>query len=171
MPKPLVVLVVAALVLAVTGCKDDENKRLAEQAERNLERQAAQELRNAELHREVAEGTKRLVEADALARQEIVKLHRDVQSERTVIGKQRDQLESDRREFAAANKRAPIIAESIKAVGLLFACVIPLLIALQILRLSESTGGDTAAAELLIDDLVSSDPTLISVRDQINLRG
>jgi fructose-specific phosphotransferase system component IIB len=112
MLRPLTGLVVAVVVLAIAGCGSDENRRLAQMAERTLERQAAQEARNAELHREVAEGTKRLVEADALARKEIVELHRDVQVERTEFGKQRDQLEADRRDIAAARNRDPIVTRS-----------------------------------------------------------
>ena len=166
MPNQMKALVVAVVVLAIAGCRDDENKRLAEQAERNLDRQAAQELRNTELHREVAEGTKRLVEADADAREEMVGLHRDVQSERSELGRQRDQLENERREIANARYRDPLIAESIKAVGLMLVCAVPLLIAWQVLRGSDQADENAAMAKLFLDDITSPAPKLISVRVQ-----
>ena len=96
MPKLKTVLVVAIVTLAAGGCRDDENRRLAEMAERNLERQAQQEIRNTELQRQIAEGTQRLVESDAAAREDIIGLHRAVQSERSELGRQRDLLEYDR---------------------------------------------------------------------------
>ena len=166
MRKPLTGPVAALVVLAIAGCGNSENGRLAEMAERNLERQAAQEARNAELQREVAEGTKLLVEADAMARKEIIGLHRDVQFERTEIGKQRDQLESDRREIAAARNRDPIVSESIKVVGLILACAVPLLIALQVLRRRDEPDEHTAMAEILLNDLTSETPQLFRIPDQ-----
>lgn len=165
MPKQIAVMVVAVAALGIAGCRDGENKRLAEQAERNLERQSQQELRNAELHRQVAEGTKRLVEADAAARKEIFGLHRDVQDQGFQIGRQRDALEADRREIASARNRDPIIAEAIKAVGLIAACLVLLLIALQILRRSDEPDENAAVAEILLSDLSSETPRLIQICD------
>ena len=57
--------IVAALILTVIGC--DENARLAEMAERHLDRQAEQNRQMAELHRQVADGSRELVAADAKA--------------------------------------------------------------------------------------------------------
>lgn len=165
MGKTSVVLAVAILVLAVSGCRDDENKRLADMAERNLERQAQQEIRNTELQQQVAEGTKRLVEADAAARETITEIHRDVQAERQTLGAQRDRLEDERRQIAATRNRDPIIAESIKAIGLLVACLVPLLIALQILRRSDTPDESAAVAELLLSDMVADRPTIVRIVD------
>ncbi|TWU32784.1 hypothetical protein Q31b_57940 [Novipirellula aureliae] len=165
MGKTIMVISVAILVLALGGCRDDENKRLAEMAERNLERQAQQEIRNTELQHQVAEGTKLLVEADAAARGTIVEIHRDVQAERQTIGAQRDRLEDERRQIAATRIRDPIIAESIKAIGLLAACLVPLLIALQILRRSDTTAESEAVAEFLLSDMVADRPTIVRIID------
>ncbi len=165
MPKPITVLVVTVVALVIAGCRDDENKRLAAQAEKNLERQAAQELRNADLHREVAEGTKRLVAADAAAREDMVGLHRDFQAERSELDKQRDQLEVERREVAAARSRNPLIAEAIKAVGLMIACAAPLLIAWQVLRRSDRGDEHAAIVELLLEETRLSSPQRIPLHD------
>ncbi|EMI44894.1 hypothetical protein [Rhodopirellula sp. SWK7] len=165
MGKTSMVIAVAILVLAASGCRDDENKRLAEMAERNLERQAQQERRNTELQRQVADGTRRLVEADADARQNITEMQRNVQAERQILGEQRDRLEDERRQIAAARNRDPIIAESIKAIGLLIACSVPLLITLQILRRGDTPDESAVVAELLLSDMVADHPTIVRLVD------
>ena len=165
MKKTNMVIVAAILVLAASGCRDDENKRLAEMAERNLERQAQQEVRNTELQHQVAEGTMRLVEADAAARETIAEIHRDVQAERQTLGAQRDRLEDERRQIAATRNRDPIIAESIKATGLLAAYLFPLLIAWQILRRSDAPDESAAVAELLLSDMVADRPQFVRIVD------
>ena len=165
MGKTSMVIAVTTLVLAASGCRDDENKRLAEMAERNLERQSQQEIRNTELQHQVAEGTKRLVEADAAAHETFAEIHRDVQAERQSLGAQRDRLEDERRQIAASRNREPVIAESIKAIGLLIACLVPLLIALQILRRSDTPDESAAVAELLLSDMVADRPTFVRMID------
>jgi len=116
-----VIPIVATLMLTAIGCDENENKRLAEMAERNVERQSEQNRRMSELQREVAEGSRRLVEADARAREEMVALQREVQAERSEVGSQRDALEHERRGLAAKWRLDPIIASAITNVGLLVA--------------------------------------------------
>lgn len=53
--KPMTLIIIAAMTLAAPGC--DKSKRLAEQAERHAVRQAEQDVRTAEAHRQVAEGS------------------------------------------------------------------------------------------------------------------
>ena len=127
--KLTVAPIVVMLMLTAIGCDEEENKRLAEMAERHRERQAEQSRQVTELQREVAEGSRRLVEADAQARQEMVTLQREVQAERTEVGRQRDLLEGDRRDLAAKRRLDPIIAAAITNIGLLLACLLPRAIA------------------------------------------
>ena len=54
---------IATLIVTAIGC--DEDERLAEMAERHSARQAEQNRQMADLQKEVAEGTRQLVEADA----------------------------------------------------------------------------------------------------------
>ena len=81
------------------------------------------------------------------------------------LGAQRDRLEDERRQIAATRNREPIIAESIKAIGLLIACLVPLLIALQILRRSDTPDESAAVAELLLSDMVADRPTIVRIVD------
>ena len=80
------------LTAIVIGC-ETEDRRLAEQAARNTELQAQQNQQMARVNREVAQGTKRLVEADAEARRQMLSLQQDLQSERQQVAAGRDALE------------------------------------------------------------------------------
>lgn len=159
--KSMTVTAIAMLILANAGC--DENKRLAEQAERHAARQAEQNVRVAEMQRSVAEGAKQLVEADAKARAEIVKLQKGVQAERAEIGRQRDLLEVERREIATDRYLEPLIAAAITQIGLLVACLLPLVICWHLLRRPIEPADDGAVAELLLQDMFSESPLLFAV--------
>jgi len=161
-PKLLVIPIVATLLVVMSGCEEDENKRLAEMAERNQDRQAEQSRQIINLQHEVAEGARRLVEADAQTREEMVTLQREMQSERLVIGQQRDALEDERRGFAASRRLDPIIATAIGNVGLLVACLAPLILGWYLLRSLVEPADDQAISELLLDDLVATKPILLS---------
>ncbi|MBD3674531.1 MAG: hypothetical protein HUJ26_13495 [Planctomycetaceae bacterium] len=165
MTKQTRITTLMVVIAIVSGCQSNENQRLAEMAERQLDRQAEQNQRMADLQEEVAEGSKRLVEADAEARREMIGLHHDLQTERQTVGQQRDHLEQDRRELAAQRHRDPIIAETIQQIGLLIACGLPLLICLMLLRQPVEPSGDREIAELLIADLVSAQPQLLQGPD------
>ena len=157
---------VIVLTGIVTGCEEDENQRLAEMAERNLERQAEQNRQMNEMQRRVAEGAQRLVEADAQARQEMVTLQREVQAERTEVGRQRDRLEEERRELAAQRHRDPIVASAITYLGLLLACLLPVGVCWLLLRCRPEPIDDVAVVEVLLEDLVASRPLLLGSPDK-----
>jgi len=159
---------IATLLVAISmlsGCQSDENRRLAELAERQLDRQAEQNRRMADLQDEVAAGSRQLVEAEAEARRDMIGLHHDLQDEHQTVGEQRDALEADRKQLATQRHRDPIIAETIAQIGLLTACGLPLLICLLLLRRPIEPSSDQEIAELLIADLVSAQPQLLSGRD------
>ena len=166
--RSMTVIVIAMLILANAGC--DENKRLAEQAERHAARQAEQNVRVAEMQRSVAEGAKQLVEADAKARTEIVELQKGVQAERAEIGRQRDLLEVDRREIAADRYLEPLMAAAITQVGLLIACVLPLIICWHLLRQPIEPADDGAVAELLLQDMFSESPLLLAAPPRVTVK-
>jgi len=159
--KLILTPVAAALMLMAIGCDEDENKRLAEMAERHLERQAEQSRQVTELQREVAEGSRRLVEADAKARQEMVVLQREVQAESNEVGRQRDLLEDEHRDLAARRYLDPIIAQAITHIGVLLACLLPLVICWYLLHRRVEPADDQAVAEVLLEDLVTDRPLLL----------
>lgn len=87
-------LILLALVAGIVGCEEDE--RVVRMAQEHARQQAAQSQQMAQLQQEVAQGARELVEANGRAQEEVVALQRDVQTERTEIGHQRDRLEEDR---------------------------------------------------------------------------
>ena len=169
--KMILMPIVAALMLTAIGCDEEENKRLAEMAERHLERQAEQNRQVTELQREVAEGSRRLVEADAQARQEMVALQREVQAERSEVGRQRDLLEGERRDLAAKRRLDPIVAAAITNIGLLLACLLPLVLCWYLLTRRVEPADDQAVAEVLLEDLVADRPLLLPLTDGVRAIG
>ncbi len=154
---------ITLMLILLTGasCNSDENSRVAELATQQLERQAEQNRRMSELQQEVASGSRELVEADAKARQEMTILQREIQVEQNEIGRQRDALEAERREIADSRNRDPIIAAAITKVALVVVSLLPLLICWLLLQQKVEPVDENEIAELLLDDLVSSEPRLL----------
>ncbi len=169
--KKILAPTAAALMLMAIGCDEDKSKRLAEMAERHLERQAEQNRQVTELQREVAEGSRRLVEADAKARQEFATLQREIQVARSEVDEQRDLLEGERRQLAAKRRMDPIVAAAITNVGLILACLLPLLLCLLLLKSPASAADDQAVAEVLLEDLVVDRPILLSANSSAHSLG
>ncbi|QDT93571.1 hypothetical protein [Gimesia algae] len=161
MEKQTLRLTLTLILLTGVSCSSDENSRVAELATQQLERQSNQNRRMVELQQEVASGSRELVEADARARQEMVVLQREIQAGQNEIGHQRDQLEAERREIADSRNRDPIIAAAITRVAFVVASLLPLLICWLLLQQKVEPVSKNEIAELLLDDLVSSDPRLM----------
>ncbi len=154
-------LVSCLLALTLAGCYD-ENVRVAEVAREAANRQAEQNRQMAELHKQVAEGSKRLVEAEAQTRGELTALQRDLQQSQADVGRQRDQLEGERREFADHRHRDPIVAAVITDFGMVLACILPLLLAAYVLYcVRDPAQTDATMAEILVQELVAEKPFLL----------
>lgn len=161
MEKRILRITLALILLTGASCSSDENSHLAELATRQLDRQAEQNQRMAELQQEVASGSRELVEADARSRQEMVALQREMQTERNEIGHQRDQLEAERREIADRRNRDPIIAAAITRVAMVVVSLLPLLICWLLLSQKIEPADDQQMTELLLEDLISAEPRLM----------
>jgi hypothetical protein len=161
MEKQTLLITLTLILLTSIGCNSDENARVAELATQQLERQADQNRRMSELQQEVASGSRELVEADAKSRQEMVTLQREIQTERSEIGHQRDQLEAERREIADSRNRDPIIAAAITRVAFVVVSLLPLLICWLLLQQKVEPADKNEITELLLDDLVSAEPRLV----------
>lgn len=145
----------------ILGCQK-EDERLAQMAERQTAQQAEQNRTFAKLQEEVAAATHDLVQADARARQEIVELHREVQYERAEFGRQRDALEEDRKQLAAARQRDSLLATALVTLGYLTACMLPLVLCWYLLRHSGEIDSDPQITDALLEDLVSPQPRLLA---------
>ena len=166
------------MLLATIGCSkppDMRDQRLADFAERSVEQQARQNQEFArqsqsvvEQSRQLAEASKALVAKDAESRREMVaaqhELNTQLNQQRAAIDAGRDALEQDRREIAEQRHRDPIIAESIRSVGLIIACLLPLFGCVLVLwRMGRNEPDDAAVAELLTFELVGDQPKLLPV--------
>jgi hypothetical protein len=103
------------LVTLISGC-DDRATKIAREA---ADRQAQQNAAMAELNKEVASGTHRLVEADAQARKEVIGVHRDLQAERTKLNSGWSDLEDERREMASQRRTASLLVPAVQTACLL----------------------------------------------------
>ena len=105
-----------ALMILISGC-DDRAAQIA--------REAAAIARPSrtrpwlELNKEVASGTHRLVEASALARKEIVGVHRDLQAERARLDTSWTDLEQERTSNAAERRYRICCSATCGSAGLL----------------------------------------------------
>jgi hypothetical protein len=145
----------AVLLCALCGCEEDELAKVAREA-------AEQQRQLAQMQAEVARGARQLVESDAKARGELAALQRNLQQDQAEIGRQRDQLEADRRQIAEQRHRDPLIAAAITSIGLILACLLPLLLCWALLRRPPVDGeAEAALAEFLVQDLTSDHPVLL----------
>ena len=160
MEKRTLRITLTLILLTSIGCNSNENSRVAELATQQLKRQADQNRRMSELQQEVASGSRELVEADANARQEMVTLQREMQTERNEIGHQRDQLEAERREIVDSRNRDPIIAAAITRVAFVVVSLLPLLICWLLLQQKVEPADKYEITELLLEDLDSAEPRL-----------
>ena len=78
---PLILLV----ILATIGCEEDENAQVAKVAIEAAKQQAVLNQEMSRLNREVASGTKRLVEANAESQEKLVALQSDLQVEQAEV--------------------------------------------------------------------------------------
>jgi hypothetical protein len=153
------VAIALAVVLTMTGC--DEDEKVARMAEKAADRQAEQNKEMARVNRELAEGTKLLVEADGESRRELVSLQQDLRADQAEVNEGRDALETERKAIAANRHRDPIIANAVTGVGLTLACLLPLVLCWYLLRNVHDEPNDGVVTEILIEELSSEKPRML----------
>ena len=169
-----VAMFAAVLLLAtIGGCGRSPDERLADFAQQTMTEQIRQNDRMAEQSQAVveeshqlAETAKELVEHDAEARRELIAAQQELTSQlngqQSAIYTGHEQLEQDRREIAEQRHRDPIIAAVIQDFGLFIACLLPLVVAVFVIRQMQSQEPDHAAvAELLVLELTADEPRLL----------
>ena len=163
-PRTLALVSNLAAVACLVGCSSSD-QRLIELSERSAARQAEQNQQIARQSREVTETTRALVEADAKARREMIAAQRalqeGVQTERRELDRGHGDLEKDRQSLAAARQREPLIAGAITSAAVLWACLLPVVLAVYLLRVLSQTEPDGALGELLIQEFSSDSPVLL----------
>ena len=138
------------LIVLATGCSSSDDRLIRQVAESNRQ-QAQQNLEMSKVHREVAEGTSRLVEAVAESRKEMVAMESDLQEQRT-------QLDAERRSIANERHRESLLAPVVSSAGLMLVAALPLILCWYLLHGLRSSDDDVS--EVLIQNLVSEQLTL-----------
>jgi hypothetical protein len=159
--KNILLLVTAILVSVLAiGCQNDD-ARIAEMAQRQVDREADHTRQMAQLQQQVAEGSRRLVETDAETRKELTELQRDLRGDQATVGQQWDALEADRRQIAAERRWDSVVGPAITGAAILIACVLPLILCFAVLRsLRAPEHAEEALSEFLVQELVTDRPLI-----------
>jgi hypothetical protein len=152
------ILAIAGL-LSVLGCSDE---RLARMAQETTQRQAEQNEAMAEVSRESVQASGRLVETEGQARQELLAMQHDLQEQQAQIGQERDKLEAERRGLAGQRLWDSALAAAITDAVLVLACLAPLVLCWYVLRAVRGESNDAIVAEVLVEELASEKPRLLS---------
>ena len=150
----IMVFLTAVGMAGVVGCSSDG--RAVAIADRALAEQAKQNQRMAEQSEQVASASRALVEADAAARGELFQASQAAHAE---IARGRDDLEAERQAIASQRHRDPIIAETLRGLGVVLACLLPLLLAAYVLY-QAGTAESQAVDEVLVLEAVMASPQL-----------
>jgi hypothetical protein len=147
----------------MTGCREKDGYReVTEVAHQAADRQAAQNVEMARVQREVAEGTRRMVEADAEARKEIVVVHQEIQAERATLSDSFDKLETERKQIAQERRTESVLVPAVKVIGGAAVAIVVVLFCWALLvGLRRSDATDADVSELLIHEMVSDHPQLL----------
>ncbi|TWU44446.1 hypothetical protein Poly51_61320 [Rubripirellula tenax] len=89
-----------------------------------------------------------------LSDQQWLEMQSDMQQERAEVGQQRDQLETDRREWDQRERSDSILAAVIASGGLLLACGLPLLVVAILLWPRPSESSSEAVCDVLLEEVV-----------------
>jgi uncharacterized protein YlxW (UPF0749 family) len=142
---------IVALVWTI-GCDD----RVVEVAREAADRQAAQNEQMGDLQKEVAHGTRSLVEADAAARQVIVDVHRDLQAERRQLGTSWNDLEAQRQQVARQRHIESVLVPLLTAMSGVVLVVVLLSFLRQLLASSHTTQSiDAELQNLLVEQVLA----------------
>ena len=136
---------VLPLLIAVTliGCEED--KELAELALEANRQQSEQNQEMAKLNREVAEGSKRLIEADAEATTKRLTMEQQLQE-------QRSDVEAERQQLAQERKAESILGPALVTAASLTAVCLPLVLCWYLLH-GMQRDSEPAVSEMLIEEL------------------
>lgn len=157
-PRRTKIVVLAALLMA-SGCSD-ENARVAQVAIDAAQRQAEQNQEMSQLNREIAAGTKRLVESRAEADQHWQAMQQSIHN-------QWNELEAERRQQARARQRDSLQAPALMTLGVLLVCALPLLVCWQLLIGLGKDTEDAAVTQLLLDEMICPNGTALFPRDTL----
>ena len=144
-----------ALIL-IAGC-GSQDERLTQVL--RLQAETNQEM--VRLNREVAQGISQLTKENAEFRKEALALQKQLNTQRAEIIVKQEQLDTERRQILLHD---PLIAKAITHVGITLACLLPVGLCWFLLKRPPSVELDQVVNDLLLEDLTSVQPVLITSR-------
>ncbi len=154
------VTIALAALISVAGC-NQQDRLVRQMASEAMAEQGEQNRAMAALNRDVAVATRRIAEEQAKARQSYVDAQEQLQKQRMELDHRLDGLDEERRQIARERHRDPIIAAAIFQLGLIAACLSPLVLCWALLNGDRSDSSETELNELLVEDLVAEHPRLL----------
>jgi hypothetical protein len=140
------------LTVLTSGC-DDRATRIAREA---ADRQAQQNNAMGELNKQIAIGTRFLVETDGQARQEHLALHRDIEAERHQLDDAWNRLEVERKAVAQERRGDSLLVIFLERAGSTVLIVVLLGFCWYVLVRDHSTDtSDRELSQLLLHELAS----------------
>ena len=164
-------VMLTVMVTLTIGCESGD-ERLARYAQQATELQARQnELSAQNSHlvakqsQDLTQAASHLVDKDADARRELIAAHerqvKQFQAERANLDLQRESVEQRRQELADAERREPLLAQSLESAALLVTALLPLLVAIYALRQLRRQGENSdLLTEVLVEELTAAEPHL-----------
>ena len=138
----------ATVMLAIVGGCDTSDERAVRLASESAERQAQQNQVISDLGREMADNQRRIVEAVASSRSELVSLQNDV-------AKQRQQLDVERKAIAGERRTESFLGAIVGPGGWIALAALPLVLCWLILcDLRSARSEDDAICQLLVDEIL-----------------
>jgi hypothetical protein len=111
------------------------------------------------LNREVAQGISQLTKENAEFRMEALALQKQLHAQRAEILVKQERLDAERRQLLLHD---PLIAKAITHIGITLACLLPVGLCWFLLQRPPSVEWDPVANDLLLEDLTSARPVLIT---------
>lgn len=146
--------------ILATGC-DDRATRVALQS---VDQQARQNLAMANVNEQVATGVQQLLAADSESRSELLAAHRELLTARNALTAQWNDLEHQRRKLDDNRRRDSLVIPLAQSAGVFLMVVVVLGFCWCALGKSvrSASNNDNVLAEILIEELVSDSPRLLT---------
>jgi hypothetical protein len=159
MRRPVKLLLVGTTLVLLGSCSHPD-ERLVQMAQEGADRQAEQNRQMSALQQEVTARSRAAIKADIDARKHFSELQSSLQAEQSMVGRQRDLLEEERRALTKDRQRSPVIAAAVLSAATLLASGLPLLLCWYVLRDPTVDDGSRSLADTLIEELAEDSPRL-----------
>ncbi len=151
----ITVVVVVTSLAALSGNGHEADARTAAFWQNSIEKHLELSHQVLKHNQDIAATAKQLVEADAQARKEFIRLQEKIQDERGALVKMYEALETEKRQIAMERQRDPIIAAAMTEMAFLLAVCISLVFCWVLLYRMSADSDEALVRDLLLQDLTA----------------